>query len=131
MNDDLGGTTLQLVSLALDAASMRHMAIANNIANANSQNYTPLHVSFEDQLTAVEQDLLTGTDDGTLSARLADIRPSIEADDAIAGVDGNPGVKLDMEMARLARNVVQYQALLKGLSSEMAIIKLAVNEGRK
>ena len=130
MISDLGGTTIQLVSTALDAASLRHMVIANNVANVSSQNYTPLKVSFENQLAAVEGDLLSRKDDGTLTARLASIKPSIETD-PMADSGNNPGVKLDMEMARMAQNVVHYQALLKGLASEMSVIRLAVNEGRR
>ena len=130
MIDDLAGTTVQLVSMALDASSLRHMAIANNIANVNSQDYGVLRVNFEEQLAAVKEDLLSRNDDSALAARLTNIRPFIEAD-STPGSDNDPGVKLDMEMVKLAQNVVHYQALLKGLARKMAVIRLAINEGRK
>ena len=130
MIDDLAGTTVQLVSMALDASSLRHMAIANNIANVNSPDYGVLKVNFEEQLAAVKEDLLNRHDDGALAARLTGIKPFVEADSASTS-DNNPGVKLDMEMVKLAQNVVHYQALLKGLANKMAVVRLAINEGRK
>ena len=45
--------TVEMAKLALDAASLRHQAIAHNIANANSPGFAPVRVSFEDQLGAV------------------------------------------------------------------------------
>ena len=49
--------TIELVSLALDAALMRQTAIANNVANINTTAYQTLEVNFEQQLngTVVEQ----------------------------------------------------------------------------
>jgi len=130
MNDALGGMTVQLVNLALDASSLRHMAIANNIANVSNQNYVPLKVNFEEQLATVKESLMNRTDDSTLSERLTNIKPLIEKD-WTAGTDANSTVKLDMEVVKLAQNVVHYQALLKGMASKMAVIRLAINEGRK
>jgi flagellar basal-body rod protein FlgB len=130
MIDDLGGVTAQLVRMSLDAASLRHMAIASNIANVNSQDYTPVKVNFEEQLEKLRGALLDRSDDESLSARLAAIQPRIEQNSA-AGTSTDYRVSLDMEMVKLAQNVVHYQSLLKGLANKMAVIKLAVNEGRR
>ena len=43
-------TTIDLVSLALDAALMRQTAIATNIANVNTKDYQTMGVDFENQL---------------------------------------------------------------------------------
>lgn len=130
MIDDLGGTTAKLVSLALDAASMRHMAIANNVANVNSRDYVPVKVNFEEQLAAVKNSLVNQTSETASSNQLLNIKPFIEAD-ASVGNDGAAGVKLDVEMAKMAQNVIHYQALLKGMANKMSVIRLAINEGRK
>ena len=50
MIDDIGGITSQLVKAALDVASLRHEVIANNIANANTQGFSPKKVGFEEYL---------------------------------------------------------------------------------
>ncbi|MNL49194.1 hypothetical protein D3C87_1721090 [compost metagenome] len=45
---------------------------------------------------------------------------------------GQPAtVQLDVQAAEMARNAVQYQALLKGLSRHMAILSMAAGDGRK
>ena len=44
---------------------------------------------------------------------------------------GSAAVMVDMEMVRLAQNTVQYQALLKGLSTRMSILATAISEGRR
>lgn len=109
-----------LVRLALDAASLRHQAIANNIANANSPGYVPLKVNFEEQLAFAR-----GGWRGVPASTAATVRPFIEAD------AGTTRVMLDMEMVKLAQNTVHYQSLLKALDKRGAILGAAVNEGRR
>lgn len=130
MIDDLGGVTAQLVHMSLDAASLRHMAIASNVANVNSQNYKPIRVNFEEQLEQLKGVLLDRSDDESLSTRLSAIQPRLEQDSSM-GMSADYKVSLDMEMVKLAQNVVHYQSLLKGLANKMAVIKLAINEGRR
>ena len=112
-------SVLTLVRLALDAASLRHQAIANNIANANSPLYTPLKVNFEEQLGFAR--------DGLGAAGVpAHVKPFIEPEAGAA-----PGVRLDMEMVKLAQNTIHYQSLLKALDKRGAILAAAISEGRR
>jgi flagellar basal-body rod protein FlgB len=112
-------SVVSLVALALDAASLRQQAIANNIANVGTIGYSPLKVNFEEQLAFAR---------GGLSGFVvpASARPFIETDSS-----GAPAVMLDVEMVRLAQNAVHYQSLLKALDKHMSIISTAVNEGRR
>ncbi len=120
--------TMALVVKALDAATLRHQAIAGNIANANSVDYRPLRVNFEEQLGFARQALARGT--GSLTAAdVASVRPVLEQEPA--PVAGKAAVMIDMEMVKLAQNTLQYQALLKALGQRKAIIGLAINEGRR
>lgn len=112
-------SVVSFVQLALDAASLRQQAIANNIANAGSAGYVPLRVNFEEQLAFARGDL-------TDSAVPAGARPFIEMDPS-----GGTAVMLDMEMVKLAQNAVHYQSLLKALDKRMSILSVAVNEGRR
>ncbi len=127
---DLGGVTSQLVSLALDASVMRHQAIANNIANASNSEYVPVKVSFEDQLSSAIQAVSERQSDAVLAKGLETIKPRLIEDDR-ADSSGGARVMLDAEMAKLAQNVVHYQALLKALTKNMAVISSAINEGRR
>lgn len=125
MIDSIETVTRSALALALDAASLRQQVAAANIANVSVSGYVPQRVNFEAQLEAARQSLEnSGRLDG---ASLAQVRPRIEAEsDAAAGP-----VRLDVEVAEMARNAVQYQALLKGLSRHFAILAMAAGDGRK
>ena len=117
--------TLSLVMLALDAASLRHNAIANNIANAGSEDYQPLRVTFEQQLSA----LGGGTAARAGESSLAGVRPFVEHEPT-AGKSG-AAVMIDMEMVKLAQNTLLYRALISGLGKKMGILGAVINEGRR
>jgi flagellar basal-body rod protein FlgB len=122
---DLGGVTVQAVRVALDAAVLRHVAIANNIANAKSPGYQPMRVSFEDQLQRAGQ--LTGAgDEAALRAQLERLSGDIRSGTALRPADDGP-VQLDREMVHLADNSLRYRAMLQALGSRSAILKLAIN----
>ncbi|MGQ5524427.1 flagellar basal body rod protein FlgB [Chitinimonas sp. PSY-7] len=119
--------TLQLVSKALDAASLRQQAIAANIANVSTAGYRPVRVSFEDQLQVAQSQLNSG---GKLDASaLVGLQPRlVETGETVTG-ESNAG--LDIQTAELARNAIQYQALLKGLSHHFAMMSTIINEGKR
>ena len=118
--------TTAALSAALDAASRRQAVTAANIANASTEGYVPLRVSFEAQLadarTAVEQ---RGWIDQAALEQLRGVR-DVAAQPAITGP-----VTLDQEMTELARNAVQFQALLQGVSRHLSLMALAAADGRK
>lgn len=96
-------TTIDLISLALDASLMRQTAIAENIANANTKNYQAMAVDFENQLN-----------EGTLE----NVKPVYEYTDAL--------ISIDEQIASSVKNATHYRALIKGLNHKFAIMKLAV-----
>jgi flagellar basal-body rod protein FlgB len=119
-------TTTALVSLALDAAGMRHQALAQNIANANTPKYQRMDVYFEHNLTearaALQQMPRTSVTD------LAQFRPSL----SFAGSKtGSEAVLLDQEVAKLSENTLYHQTLLKALSKHFALMGMAINEGKR
>ncbi|QGW82244.1 flagellar basal body rod protein FlgB [Variovorax paradoxus] len=127
MTDGIEAVTRSVLALALDAASLRQQAISANIANANAVGYVPQRVSFEDQLVDARRSM---AQTGRLDAfALGDVRPRMET---VVDSQGVPAqVQLDMEAADMARNAVQYQALVKGLSRHFAILSMAAGDGRK
>ena len=120
--------TTALIMKALDAAALRHQVIAANIANANSVDYRPLRVNFEEQLGFARQAVARGANSLT-AADVASLRPFVEQERA--PVAGNAAVMIDMEMVKLTQNVVQYQALLKGLTHRASLVSIAINEGKR
>ncbi|MGZ3182505.1 MAG: flagellar basal body rod protein FlgB [Telluria sp.] len=119
--------TLDLARLALDAASLRHQAIAHNIANVNTPGFAPARVNFEEQLGAVRAALADGGQ--VAPALLAGVRPVLTR--APAAADADRTAMLDLEVADLAQNTVQYEALMKALGKHLAILNAAVSEGKK
>lgn len=127
MTDGIEAVTRSTLALALDAASLRQQAIATNIANANAIGYVPQRVSFEEQLLEARRGM--AQNGRTDAFALSQVRPRIEA---VVDSQGAPmPVQLDMEAADMARNAVQYQALVKGLSRHFSILSMAAGDGRK
>ena len=119
--------SITMLKLALDAASMNHQAIANNIANINTPGYSPVRVNFEAQLDGIRQTLAEG---GRVRANMLDgIQPVIERGTPMADADRT--ATLDIESAKLAENTVHYEALLKVLGLRMSMVGAAINEGKR
>lgn len=121
--------TVTLVRLALDAASLRHAAIADNIANAGAAGHLRQRVNFEQQLGFARQALAGG---GSVSAAsLAGVGPFLEPAPTPAGVAGPTTTSLDTDMVALSQNVLRYQALARALGRHTAILALAATDGRR
>lgn len=110
-----------LLGMALDAATMRQQAIAQNIANVNTASYRRLGVSFESRLASLAAELPRGASFPT--AILSTVRPKLD----------NPGgmVQLDRELTDMSETVLHHQALLKVLARQFELIGIAINEGKR
>lgn len=129
MTEGIEGVTTASLALALDAASLRQQAIAANIANADVEGYQPMTVDFESQLDAAQRELGDGR--GVSMESLAGVAPRLVPDMSTDATGLPAKVSLDIEMARLAQNGVQYQALASALGKHYALMALAVNDGKK
>jgi flagellar basal-body rod protein FlgB len=128
MTEGMEALTTAALALALDAATLRHQAIAANIANANTVGYVPVEVSFESQLEEAREALRSHW--RLDASSLLGVEPVLVMTPADAA--GLPAkVMLDVEVAAMARNAVHYQALVKGLSKHYAILSAAVSDGKK
>lgn len=122
----IDGSTTSLLSLALDAAALRQQALAQNIANANTPGYRRVDVHFEQQLRDLNGAMQQGTPG--LERTMASLRPYIQFTESAAG---ESPVALDEEVAHMAENTLQHQVLLKALGKHLALIGIAVNEGKR
>lgn len=113
--------TLGLVQRALDASSLRHAAIAQNIANVGVAGAPRASVSFEEALGAVRDTLRQG---GAVSVSAL---PEPQWQSATAP----EGLSLEHEMADLSRNSMHYQVLLRAVSKQISFAQLAVTEGKR
>jgi flagellar basal-body rod protein FlgB len=119
--------TSSLVVMALDAAVMRHQALASNLANIHSENFRPQKLNFEAQLSALRHAVTTHSP--ISPGAVKQVRPFIESDNARP--NGGMAGMMDMELVKLSQNAVHYQSLLKALDKWGGIVALAVNEGRR
>ncbi len=111
--------TLATLSKALDALSLRHEVISDNIANANTPGFKARSVQFEDELKAA---ISRGDPD---SARIRVLEDRLEV-----RPDGS-SVDIDLEMARLSETALVYDALTRLVSERFELLKNAISEGRR
>lgn len=119
----IDSSTGALLNLALDAVGMRQQAIAHNIANANTPGYQRISVSFESRLAALQDG--SGQVATPSLADLSNFRPSFETAASAAPV------ALDMELAELSETTLRHQTLLKALNKHLALMSLAITEGKR
>jgi flagellar basal body rod protein FlgB len=107
---------MQVTPLALDAASLRQMIIAANIANSSDPSYLSRRVDFESRLTALLEQA-----GGIVNPE--NVRPQVTTDSI--------PVSLDQELAAQTANNIHYQALIKTLNSQLELLSSAINDGRR
>ena len=117
-----GGANFIASTRALDAYSLRHQAISNNLANVNTPGYKRQVVNFEAQLAGA----LSADKKGSLGAMaaIAHLKPSISTvSNTSERGDGN-NVNVEIEQSAIALNTLQFETLaqqvtgyFKGLES--------------
>jgi flagellar basal-body rod protein FlgB len=122
---ELGGMTSVLLKAALDAGALRQVVFAHNIAAASTPGMVPLRVSFEERLTGLAARV------GSADRLEPYVPPAEVVEDTSAISSGDTRVMLDFEAARMAQNVLHYQALARGYSRRMELMGLVVNDGRR
>jgi flagellar basal-body rod protein FlgB len=125
MAEGIEAITTAALGLALDAAALRHQAIAANIANHATEGYVPMKLDFEAQLASARRNLSGNIDAFALSSVKLELQPVLDAN----GVPAR--VQLDTEVADMARNAVQFQTLVRGLNRHFSVLSMAASEGKK
>jgi len=107
---------LDMLSQLLDAVSLRHSVIAQNIANLNTPNYHCLQVSFESELGQAlsESDSTSG-----ITTQVS------EVPDAPARPDGNT-VDIDEQLGLLTKNSMMASAATQFLASQIGQLRSAI-----
>jgi flagellar basal-body rod protein FlgB len=120
MQTGVEALTGAVLTLALDAATLRHQVHATNIANAGVAGYKAQRLSFEAQ---VQQ--------GLQASQPASVQVSARIEPELA-FDGSPrAVQLDTEVAAMSQNSVHYQTLVRALNRQLSILASAVSEGKR
>lgn len=122
MTSALAGITGSAVEYALDGLSLRHAALASNIANSGSAGHRPARVRFEEYLSSQMAGRSAQESATSLPPPLVHFDPPQR--------DGDHS-SLDTEIVALNQNTLQYQALIRGLTKHSGIIASAISEGKR
>jgi len=105
-------TKIPMLIRGLDAYAMRHRAIADNVANAETTQYKRRVVEFEEKLrTAVSAGGLTRTNPrhlGSGGIDLDSLDPTMKLDSTPSDINDLNNVDIDREMADMAENHLQF-----------------------
>ena len=111
--------TTILLTKALEGLALRSTAISQNVANANSPGYEPVHVSFERELAAAARN---GAD------AVRQVEPRIIRQPQ----QGAPeGVRIDLELAEASKTALRYNALTDILNRQVQLTRLGIQGGRR
>ncbi|RHB51228.1 flagellar basal body rod protein FlgB [Exiguobacterium sp. AM39-5BH] len=118
------GTDYQLMKQAINNSVVNQKVISHNLSNIDTPNFRAKQAVFEQTLN------------NEMRLKLAGGRPSERASTTIidrAGgamrSDGN-NVDLDYEMSELARNQLQYEAMMEQLNRRLGGLKTVIRGGR-
>lgn len=127
-----------LLGLAMDRSAVKHSVISNNIANVNTPGYKRKTVSFQKELETLlekrEQGEIKQANKKHLPLNFGlDSAPAVivsEEGNTSLRNDGN-NVDIDMELAELAENNIYFNSLAQLLTSQLALLRNSVSEGRR
>jgi len=134
---DLTGTaTFNLLEKGLETASLRHRAIANNIANVNTPLFKRQIVSFEDEMARVFDKRVDLVGKRTHDRHIPieeisymEVRPKIITDRAHLMRNDKNNVDIDVEMSDLAKNTMVYQIASTRLAAMFADLNDVITKG--
>lgn len=131
--------TVAVLGKSIDLRARNQNLISSNVANAETPNYVPKTLVFEDQLQGALKDGGTGTPAMTnarhmplkgASSRLQSVTGLVvETPSKSPGKDGN-AVELENEMSKMAENQIMYNASVLILSKKFESLKSALREGK-
>lgn len=117
--------TYQIGKNALDASSLRQQTIAHNVANATTKGYKSKQVQFEESLKkslnrSTSQLRTTNERHRGGSQFATEIQATVNetAENTFMNLDGN-NVDIDSEMANMAANQIQYNALIQTTNAKL------------
>ena len=102
---------------AMSGANLRQQLLSNNLANAETPGYQRQDVDFHGQLAQAMQ---TGDPQAIESVQFTP-----QTDNQVMRADGN-GVDVDTESAQMAKNGLEYDALVSVAKARIQILQTAM-----
>ena len=132
----------ELMKEAMDYRAARQDMIASNIANADTPNYRPRDVRFEEALAQKSAELYadksntlqmtqtSGKHLGGISSASDTKATTFFRDGHMARNDGN-SVDLDVESSEMAKNSMMFNALTAAIKKDSLIFKSVIDASSK
>ncbi|MBW2610016.1 MAG: flagellar basal body rod protein FlgB [Deltaproteobacteria bacterium] len=130
----LMGKTIRILSRALDFRSANHRVISENLANIDTPGYRPKELRFDQELQrAADKSAvrLKTTDPGHFSHASEGTGGAFSIRSKGAGSTESGQLSIDMEMAKMMRNNLLYEASVRLLSKKFQALKTAIEAGRR
>ena len=128
----------RLIKIALEGLVARQRTIADNVANVDTPEFKASHVSFE---TALKQSIgsideplrMTKVENAVAGPGDAptEVKPTVTLETNVGRRNDGNSVDVDREMLELADTNVRFNALIQVMSSKMAGLRYAINDGRR
>jgi flagellar basal-body rod protein FlgB len=104
---------------AISGAALRQEVLANNLANAETPGFRRSDVDFHSQLAQAMK-----SDEGKVIENTAF---SPQQDSQVLRADGN-GVDIDVESANMAKNGLEYDAMVTIAKARIQILRFAMGQ---
>lgn len=118
------GSDYQLLKQAVNHAVLNQKVISHNISNIDTPNFKAKQAVFEQTL---HNEMRLKLEGGRPSDK--DITKIVDRAGGAMRSDGN-SVDLDFEMSELARNQLQYEAMMEQLNRRLGGLKSVIRGGR-
>ena len=133
----LFNSQIGLVGKVMDMQLQRQNVIAGNIANVETPHYKPRELTFENELQAAlgldMRGRMSKTSSGHIPASFNPENFSPEWDKAFKPrvIHGEDRVNLDKEMAKHAKNQLQYTALTQVMTKSFEGLNTIIQDGKQ
>jgi flagellar basal-body rod protein FlgB len=139
--EGLFSNTITLLGKSVDLRAKNQNLIASNIANAETPNFVPKSLAFEEELQGALKNRTNGQRASSLphqrhipvrgaGASLQSVSGKIIETPALTpGKDGN-AVELENEMGKLAENQIMFNASVQMLTKKFEGLRSAIREGK-
>ncbi|MDI6703068.1 MAG: flagellar basal body rod protein FlgB [bacterium] len=135
-NHTLWGKTINILEKGLDAATLRHQVIADNISNVNTPGFKRKGVLFEKELKEALtrrhrfQTKTTHPKHIKFTSRdPQDVFPKIFTESHTFYRNDLGNVDIDIEMSNLAKNQIMYNAFVERISGGFRLLRTVLKGG--
>lgn len=128
------GQSFGVLEKTLNGLDLRNKAISNNLANIDTPNYKQRSVTFRNQLKSAMEETndLAKTDSKHITigaSNLNGVQPQVNKNTSTSFRNDGNNVNVDQEMAELAKNSLEYRAIVKQVSNQFNRMGSVIQKG--